>query len=135
MRSFDSYAEDARQLRARGYNCAQCVLMAFDDVTGLDRSLAARLASGLGAGVGAKGEICGVVNAMAIAQGLDKGTEPSDKVASMKCAGALASKFAGCTHGNLRCADLKAKGNAMTCDELIIKGVEILHAHYTQQSV
>lgn|GEM_PF-799355 len=133
MRSLESYADDARKLRAMGYNCAQCVLMPFDDVTGLDRGLAARLASGLGAGLGAKGEICGVINAMAIAQGFDKGEAPSDKVASMKCAGGLASQFASCTGGRLRCADLKQEGAAMSCDALIMKGIEILHAHFAEQ--
>ena len=39
------HAEKARALFLEGYNCAQAVLCAFDDLTGLDRETSARLAS------------------------------------------------------------------------------------------
>ena len=44
-------AELAKQNFLNGCNCAQAVLLAFSDETGLDRATALRLASGLGGGM------------------------------------------------------------------------------------
>lgn len=46
----------------RGYNCAQAVLLAFCDVTGLDEKTAAKLTSGFGGGIGRLREVCGAAN-------------------------------------------------------------------------
>ena len=48
------HAEKARALFLEGYNCAQAVVCAFDDLTGLDREMSARLASSFGVG-----QLCG----------------------------------------------------------------------------
>ncbi|MDE6330830.1 MAG: C-GCAxxG-C-C family protein [Muribaculaceae bacterium] len=117
----------AMQLRKEGYNCAQCVLMVFDDFTGLDSASACRAASGLGAGVGAMKELCGVPNAMAIVQGFALPAEAPAKVESMKRAGELLRLFGESTGGRLRCADLKGGPNAIPCDRLICDGIRILH--------
>lgn len=45
-----------------GYNCAQAVLLAFCDVTGLDETTAAKLTSGFGGGIGRLREVCGAAN-------------------------------------------------------------------------
>ena len=46
------HAEKARALFLEGYNCAQAVMCAFDDLTGLDRETSARLACSFGGGMG-----------------------------------------------------------------------------------
>ena len=56
------HAEKARSLFLQGYNCAQAVLCAFDDLTGLDRETSARLASSFGGGMGRMREVCGTVS-------------------------------------------------------------------------
>ena len=56
------HAEKARALFLEGYNCAQAVLCAFDDMTGLDRETSARLASSFGGGMGRMREVCGTVS-------------------------------------------------------------------------
>ena len=56
------HAEKARALFLEGYNCAQAVLCAFDDLTGLDRETSARLASSFGGGMGRMREVCGTVS-------------------------------------------------------------------------
>lgn len=53
-----------------GYNCAQSVLLAFGDVTGLDDDTAARLASSFGGGMARMREVCGAVSGMFMAAGL-----------------------------------------------------------------
>ncbi|MBO2526709.1 MAG: hypothetical protein CW335_00800 [Clostridiales bacterium] len=45
-----------------GYNCAQSVLLAFGDMTGLEKATAARLSSGFGGGIGRLREICGAAS-------------------------------------------------------------------------
>lgn len=56
------HSEKARALFLEGYNCAQAVLCAFDDLTGLDRETSARLASSFGGGMGRMREVCGTVS-------------------------------------------------------------------------
>ena len=53
------HREKAGQLFLSGYNCAQAVAVAFCDVTGLEESVAARLASPFGGGMGRMREVCG----------------------------------------------------------------------------
>ena len=55
------HKEIARSLFLEGYNCAQAVFCAFDDLTGLDRESSARLASSFGGGMGRMREVCGTV--------------------------------------------------------------------------
>lgn len=118
----------AKELHDSGYNCAQSVLLVFEDVTGLDKSTAARVAAGMGAGMGATGEICGVVSAMAIVQGMTGGDAPRDKVAAARETNKLAKEFEQ-NNGYLRCKDLKGKGK-IPCSDLISNGVEILYRKF-----
>ena len=53
--------EKAIELFTNGYNCAQSVLCAYCDVTGLDGETARRLASSFGGGMGKLREACGAV--------------------------------------------------------------------------
>ena len=54
LRSKDmiNHADKAKELFEQGYNCAQAVLLAFEDVTGLDTETAAKLSSSFGGGMG-----------------------------------------------------------------------------------
>ena len=53
----------------QGFNCAQAVVMAFADVTGVDAKQSARLASSFGGGLGRMREVCGAVSGMAFVLG------------------------------------------------------------------
>lgn len=63
----------AREYFEQGYNCAQSVLLAFCEETGLTHGEAARLASTFGGGMGRMREVCGAVSAMLMIEGLLKG--------------------------------------------------------------
>jgi len=67
-----SKEEKARELFAKGYNCAQATLSAFCAEEGLDAASAFRLASGFGGGV-RYGELCGAVSGAIMAIGLKCG--------------------------------------------------------------
>ena len=56
-----------------GYNCAQAVLDAFRDEAALDEDLALKIATGLGAGMGRKQEVCGAVTGGILVLGLRHG--------------------------------------------------------------
>ena len=56
-----THREKAIELFTNGYNCAQAVLCAYCDVTGLDGETARRLASSFGGGMGKLREACGAV--------------------------------------------------------------------------
>ncbi len=71
----------ARDNFLAGYGCAQAVLLAFEDVTGFDRSTAAAMASSFGGGMGRMREVCGAVSAALMVLGIAEGyTEPHDTV-------------------------------------------------------
>ena len=56
-----------------GYNCAQSVLYAFGPGLGLDGEMALKVATGLGAGMARRGEVCGAVTGGILALGLKYG--------------------------------------------------------------
>ena len=68
----------AADLFLEGYNCAQAVAVAFCDVTGMDKNLAAKLASPFGGGMGRMREVCGAVSGMFMVLGILYGYDNSD---------------------------------------------------------
>jgi len=56
-----------------GYNCAQSILYAFGPELGLDNETALKVATGLGAGMARRGEICGAVTGGILALSLKYG--------------------------------------------------------------
>ncbi len=74
-----NHADKARELFLKGYNCAQAVLCAFEDVTGLDTKTAAMTASSFGGGMGRMREVCGTVSGALMVLGLVCGyADPED---------------------------------------------------------
>ncbi len=77
-----SRKETAIRLFKEGYGCAQAVLLAFSDVTGLSDEQAAAIASSFGGGMGRMREVCGAVSGMFMAAGLLFGySDPKDHAA------------------------------------------------------
>ena len=71
--------EKAKQLYAKGYNCAQAVALAFADVTGVDEETVGTASAPFGGGMGRLGEVCGAVSGMFMIAGLYyKNDIPSD---------------------------------------------------------
>lgn len=65
----EKYGKKARALFEEGYNCAQAVFLAFDDMTGIDNKTAAMLSSSFGGGMGRLREVCGAVSGMFMVAG------------------------------------------------------------------
>lgn len=56
-----------------GYNCAQAVMYAYGPDLGLDGETALKVATGLGAGMARRGEVCGAITGGILALGLKYG--------------------------------------------------------------
>ena len=111
--------EEALKLHASGFNCAQSVLGALRDYTGLEDSIALAVCGGFGGGVRC-GEICGAASAAVMAIGLAfPHNEGSDLEARRKVR-ELTGKYTACfknEFGCIRCVDLKKSGRP--CNGLI----------------
>ena len=109
------HAEKARQLFFEGYNCAQAVVCAFTDITGIDMKTSARLASSFGGGMGRMREVCGSVSGALMVLGIALGySDPKDPEAK-KSHYHLVQDFA---------ARFKEKNGSIVCRELLT-GVEV----------
>ena len=74
-------AKAKRLFKEEGYNCCQAVVLAYNDVFGIDDETAAALSSGFGGGMGRMREVCGSVSGMVMLAGLmAPAGDPSIKV-------------------------------------------------------
>ena len=103
--------EKAKRLfKENGYNCCQAVVLAYNDVFGIDDNTAAALSSGFGGGMGRLREVCGSVSGMVMLAGLLKpASDPSDKVA----------KTANYTLVQDVAGEFKAMNGSIVCKELL----------------
>ncbi len=99
----------AKSYFEQGYNCAQAVLLAFCEETGFTEEQAAKLASGLGGGMGRMREVCGAVSAMFLVEGYLYGySDPAakeEKAALYARIRTLADAFKE-QNGSIICRDL-----------------------------
>lgn len=104
-----NHGEIAEKLFREGYNCAQAVLMAFSDVTGLSKETSAQIASSFGGGLGRLREVCGAISGGAMVLGMAKGysnpTEPSAKKAHYHLVQEFAGRFKE-ENGSIICREL-----------------------------
>jgi C_GCAxxG_C_C family probable redox protein len=114
--------DSAVALMAAGGNCAQAVLGAFSEETGLERVAALKIASGFGAGLARSQEVCGAVTGAVMVIGMRHGQErPEDKEAKEK-AYALTRELL---------ARFRAEFGSCLCRELL--QVDLLTAEGQQQ--
>ena len=66
-------AEIARNYFSCGYNCAQAVALAFEDILPLDKEGIALMSSPFGGGMGRMREVCGAVSGMYMVLGAKNG--------------------------------------------------------------
>ena len=106
----------AQKLFYDGYNCAQAVLLAFEDVTGLDKKTAAMLASSFGGGLGRMREVCGAVSGAAMAIGsicaATEGKDAESKKRNYELVREFAERFT-------------AKNKSIICRELLSLSVKM----------
>lgn len=104
------HSEIAVQLFKEGRNCSQAVLLAFSDVTKMDESLALRLSSPFGGGMGRQREVCGAVSGMLMVLGIlygyeDNGEKDANKKAVYQDVQDLCSRFREAS-GSIICREI-----------------------------
>lgn len=101
----------AGDLFLNGKNCAQAVLLAFQDLTGLEPGLAARLSSPFGGGMGRQREVCGAVSGMLMVAGILYGyEEPGENDANKKAHYALVQDL---------CAQFREETGSILCRDIL----------------
>lgn len=109
--------EIAIQKLVEGYNCAQAVLYTCGDDLGVDKHALVKLASGFGAGMGRKGEVCGALTGGIIALGARYGRGRHDDRTATEQTYArtrdLMDQFES-EHGAVTCRDLLDGCDLMT---------------------
>ena len=130
-------SEKALEFHDKGFNCAQSVLCACDEYTGLDSATAQAVSAGFGGGM-RSGEVCGAISGAIMALGCGISWEnpdsPDSKMqtanATRECVKRFRERF-GC----IRCLELKKAG--ISCDDLIAFGAEqaetILNNKHTEE--
>jgi C_GCAxxG_C_C family probable redox protein len=123
----------AKEYFLKGYNCSQAVLLAFSDLTGLDETVAMKMASSFGGGMGRLREVCGTVSASLMVLGILYGydatvpTASEDKIEHYARVQEYANRFrAEC--GSIICREildnhakyLEAQSEAVIDDEQIV---------------
>ena len=107
-----SRAALARSNFMQGYGCAQSVLIAFSDLTGLDEKTSARLGSSFGGGMGRLREVCGGVTGAFAVLGLLCGyDDPADKEGKSR-------HYADIRELARRFSE-RSRGNSIICRELL----------------
>ena len=111
MINIEERVEKAKALfKEGGYNCCQAVVLAYNDIFGIDDDTAAALSSGFGGGMGRMREVCGSVSGMVMLAGLVRpSTDPSDKAGRIGNY-ALVQEVA---------AEFKALNGSIICRELL----------------
>ena len=137
--------EKAMQSFKEGYNCAQCMMLAFEDVLTIELETAVKIASPFGGGMGRLREVCGSVSGMFMVLSFLKGYHaPEDyegKKELYEHVQELARRFEA-ENGSIICRDLlglhvqhdeaapekrtETYYKNRTCDEKIGSAAEIL---------
>ena len=101
--------ELAKAYFRQGYNCSQSVVLAFQDICGVDSESLKKLCAGLGGGVGRMREVCGCVCGMAVLSGFieSQTLTPNEQ---KKAAYTLTQKMA---------SDFKKETGSIVCRELL----------------
>ncbi len=113
----------------RGFNCAQSVIAAFGDLTGLDEQKCLDLSSGFGHGAGT-GELCGTVAAAVMILGLLTPVDVGDPLGSKRRTVALSKEFQRrflLKFGAIRCNDLLQKRNIAENAAPAVEALGITH--------
>lgn len=102
------------EFRKEGYNCAESIIMAFNEDTNLD--IPVSIASPFGGGMSVGGT-CGAITGTLMAVGALKGRNSSDeknntRVLSKDIINKVKEKY-----GTIECLELKRNG--VTCEEII----------------
>ena len=123
------YVEKALELHSKGYNCAQSVICAFEERTGVDGNTLYKLSEGFGAGMGNRNNVCGALSGAVMLAGVVESSgdinNPS-KSLTYKKSGKISEIFEEKCRATSCCdiKGLKSGTPTVSCDECIKIAVE-----------
>ena len=144
------YGDAAYEAFFKGYNCSQCVALAFAKEMKMTEEQALKMASGFGGGFGRLREVCGGFSGITLVLGVLYGSaDPAKKTALYTDVQALAAEYKARNGGNsIICRELlglqKAEGSPVAsprtpeyykkrpCPELVRLAADIM-AEYIEQ--
>lgn len=145
--------EQAMSYFKEGYNCAQSVVIAFSDMTGLDKETSAKYSSSFGGGMGRLREICGAVSGMfmvlSVVEGYSSPTANTEKMEQYAKLQSLAEEFKK-KNGSYICRDLLEDTTSTTpkpemrtaeyyqkrpCEELVGDATEMLEKFFIKEGI
>lgn len=150
MKEFGKYGQKAEAYFRKGYNCSQSVVAAFAEDLGISESLALRMASGFGGGIGRMREVCGAFCGVTQVVSLYYANpdDPQDKSNIYAIVQELAPKFKEQSGGSLICRELlglaKPEGSPQAearteayykkrpCPELVAEAADLVAAYMQQ---
>ena len=119
--------QQAAELHALGFNCAQAVGMPFAEELGMPKEMAAKALEGFGAGMGSREQACGALSGAIFLAGLKSadGVSSATKKQTYGLAQQLGESFeAQC--GATVCKTIKAEKKT-TCNQCIECGVRLAY--------
>lgn len=125
----NNYVKKALALHAKGYNCAQAVICAFEDKAEVDSKTLYMLAEGFGAGIGNRNNICGALSgAVMLAGAVESAGDVNtpSKMDTYKKSGRIAEIFEEKCKA-VACCDIKGLKTGtptVSCEECIVIAVE-----------
>ena len=113
-----SRKEMAQENFLAGYNCAQSIVLAFSDMTGLDREILSKTACSFGGGMGRLREVCGALSGVFMITGLLYGysgpEEGEVKAEQYRKIQELGNQFRE-KNGSMICRELLGLGEGASC--------------------
>ncbi len=106
----EARVEAARNNFLSGYNCAQSVVLAYNDLLGMDDRLAATVSASFGGGMGRMREVCGTVSGMSLLAGFISPAVDPTNMSQRKANYALVQNFA---------ESFRKENGAIVCRELL----------------
>ena len=95
--NLEERVEKAKDNFKAGFNCCQAVVLAYNDIFGIDDETAATMSSGFGGGMGRLREVCGSVSGMVMLAGfIHPAADPSiktDRTANYRLVQDCANEF------------------------------------------
>jgi len=113
--------ERVLEFHKEGYNCAESIIKAFNEDTGLD--IPVSISSPFGAGM-TVGGTCGAITGTLMAVGALKGRNTSEEKNNSRTITKEVITTVKEKYGTIECIELKKKG--VTCDEIIKFTYDIL---------
>ncbi|WP_424245220.1 C_GCAxxG_C_C family probable redox protein [Elusimicrobium posterum] len=106
----ETKAQKAKEHFLQGYNCAQCIMLAFAKDFNMDEETALRLSSSFGSGMGGQQDTCGALTGIYMVCGLKYGYSKAKDFRAKADLYELIKKLT---------AEFKAENGSIVCRELL----------------